>query len=92
MTKIYFFDKLKAECCDDKIHCCPQGSKCETKSGTCVQGGDKTEWFTMQLSTVLEIVKCDSRHECPSGNTCCKLKSGQWGCCPLAKVCTLVCC
>lgn len=24
-----------------------------------------------------------SQAQCPSGNTCCMLRSGQWGCCPL---------
>ena len=27
--------------------------------------------------------------ECPDKSTCCKLKSGEWGCCPLPKA---VCC
>uniref|UniRef100_H2Z8I8 Granulins domain-containing protein n=1 Tax=Ciona savignyi TaxID=51511 RepID=H2Z8I8_CIOSA len=38
---------------------------------------------------VLANVMCDTSHYCPSGNTCCKLSSGQWGCCPLPKA---VCC
>ena len=34
----------------------------------------------------LQNVECpDGMSECPSGNTCCKLSSGQWGCCPLPK-------
>ena len=31
----------------------------------------------------------DGTSECPSGNTCCKLSSGEYGCCPLPKA---VCC
>ena len=27
--------------------------------------------------------------QCPDGSTCCKLSSGQWGCCPLPNA---VCC
>ncbi|NWZ73616.1 GRN protein, partial [Acrocephalus arundinaceus] len=34
-------------------------------------------------------VKCDERTSCPNGNTCCRLISGAWGCCPLEKA---VCC
>jgi len=32
-------------------------------------------------------VKCDhSEQSCPDGNTCCKLESGDYGCCPYDKV------
>ena len=38
----------------------------------------------------LQSVECpDGQSECPSGNTCCKLSSGEYGCCPLPKA---VCC
>lgn len=33
-------------------------------------------------------VKCDDKSSCASGTTCCKLQTGEWGCCPLVKVCT----
>ena len=29
----------------------------------------------------------DGASQCPSGNTCCKLPSGEYGCCPVPKVC-----
>ena len=32
---------------------------------------------------VANVVCPDGQSECPSGNTCCKLSSGQYGCCPL---------
>ena len=32
---------------------------------------------------MVEYVQCDSTHYCPDGNTCCRLSSGQWGCCPV---------
>ena len=35
------------------------------------------------------VVCPDGQSECPDGNTCCKLSSGQYGCCPLPKA---VCC
>ena len=34
-------------------------------------------------------VVCDTSHYCPNGNTCCRLASGQWGCCPVPNA---VCC
>ena len=37
-----------------------------------------------------QSVECpDGVTECPSGNTCCKLSSGGYGCCPLPNA---VCC
>ena len=38
----------------------------------------------------MKNVECpDGMSECPDGNTCCKLSSGQYGCCPLPNA---VCC
>jgi hypothetical protein len=34
-------------------------------------------------------VKCDDGSSCPTGKTCCKLISGQYGCCPYPEA---VCC
>lgn len=47
-------------------------------------------WFT-KLGAVTQPgavrdIKCDDRSSCPAGTTCCRLKSGEWGCCPLVKV------
>ncbi|KAI1230199.1 GRN, partial [Lamprotornis superbus] len=36
-------------------------------------------------------VKCDEQTSCPDGNTCCRLSSGAWGCCPLEQVCGVLC-
>uniref|UniRef100_A0AAQ5XYH3 Granulins domain-containing protein n=1 Tax=Amphiprion ocellaris TaxID=80972 RepID=A0AAQ5XYH3_AMPOC len=33
-------------------------------------------------------VPCNDSSSCASGTTCCKLPTGEWGCCPLVKVCT----
>ena len=35
------------------------------------------------------VVCPDGESQCPDGNTCCKLASGQYGCCPLPEA---VCC
>lgn len=31
-------------------------------------------------------VPCDNVTSCPPSNTCCKLMSGEWGCCPVPEV------
>ncbi|CAI8005802.1 Progranulin, partial [Geodia barretti] len=44
----------------------------------------------VSASPFLPSVVCpDGQSQCPDGNTCCKLSSGQWGCCPLPNA---VCC
>ena len=84
----------KAVCCSDHIHCCPNGYTCDVSSGTCNKGLHSVPIF-IKLSAQLkndkvENVICpDGESECPDGNTCCKLYSGQYGCCPLPKA---VCC
>ncbi|XP_033106218.1 progranulin-like isoform X1 [Anneissia japonica] len=82
----------KAVCCSDGLHCCPSGYTCDTGAGTCTKGAlifpwvEKTEAKTIQLESVM----CpDGQSECPDGNTCCKLSSGQYGCCPMPNA---VCC
>eukprot|EP00058_Branchiostoma_floridae_P015157 XP_002600645.1 hypothetical protein BRAFLDRAFT_102424 [Branchiostoma floridae] len=83
----------KAVCCDDKVHCCPEGTTCSVSTGKCHKGDVSITWFEKvpSIATVEEVsnVKCDATHECPSKHTCCKLASGQWGCCPLPSA---VCC
>ncbi|XP_038591786.1 progranulin-like [Micropterus salmoides] len=83
----------KAVCCKDGNHCCPSGHVCEPHRSSCSKGPRVIPWFT-KLSAVTEPgaptdVKCDDKSSCASGTTCCKLQSGEWGCCPLVKA---VCC
>ena len=80
----------KAVCCSDHTHCCPNGYTCDVSAGTCTKQGDTIPIFAKQLATKVEQVICpDGQSECPDGDTCCKLSSGQWGCCPLPNA---VCC
>ena len=78
----------QAVCCSDHLHCCPNGYTCDVSAGTCTRGAEKISFFKKQPS--LKNVICpDGQSECPDGNTCCKLSSGQYGCCPLPQA---VCC
>uniref|UniRef100_A0A3Q3VYW6 Granulins domain-containing protein n=1 Tax=Mola mola TaxID=94237 RepID=A0A3Q3VYW6_MOLML len=82
-----------AVCCHDGDHCCPSGHSCEPHRASCSKGPHVIPWFT-KLSAVTELgavtdVKCDDKSSCASGTTCCKLPTGEWGCCPLVKA---VCC
>ncbi|XP_059145584.1 progranulin-like isoform X2 [Physella acuta] len=79
----------KAVCCNDHTHCCPNGYTCDVSAGTCNRGNDVVAWLTKQPAKTVGEVKCDDSSSCPDGNTCCKLASGEYGCCPLPKA---VCC
>lgn len=84
----------QAVCCKDGNHCCPSGHTCEPHHFSCSRGSHVIPWFA-KVSAVTEPgavidVKCDNKSSCASGTTCCKLKTGKWGCCPLFKVCASV--
>ncbi|XP_052406912.1 granulin a isoform X22 [Carassius gibelio] len=87
----------EAVCCDDFIHCCPHGKKCNTAAGKCEDSSGSQPWFEKlpvklirsQNVAVTQDVTCDSTKSCPDGSTCCKNKEGGWGCCPLPEA---VCC
>ena len=69
-------------CCSDHIHCCPHGTTCDLSKGTCDKGDISVDWFVKTPALVVNRVQCDATHFCPDGDTCCKLTSGEWGCCP----------
>ena len=83
----------KAVCCSDGVHCCPNGYTCDVSAGTCSKGSKLIPMLekipALQRKGQVSIVCPDGQSECPDDNTCCKLSSGQWGCCPLPKA---VCC
>uniref|UniRef100_A0A8B9T798 Granulin precursor n=1 Tax=Anas platyrhynchos TaxID=8839 RepID=A0A8B9T798_ANAPL len=80
----------EAVCCPDHVHCCPQGYTCDPQGGTCLQGGVRLPWLSKTPARGRAgDVKCDDETSCPDGNTCCRLSSGAWGCCPLEQA---VCC
>lgn len=83
-----------AVCCADGDHCCPGGYKCDESETTCVKGGVVIPWYTKLPATISvqadpDAVQCDGQNQCPEGTTCCRLATGEWGCCPLQNA---VCC
>ncbi|XP_062847915.1 granulin b [Trichomycterus rosablanca] len=88
----------QAVCCENGEHCCPKGYNCDKDNAFCVKGKHQIPWFKKQPAHVTKgtevmnavgNVKCDETTTCAAGSTCCKLLTGQWGCCPLIKA---VCC
>ena len=77
---------LQAVCCSDGKHCCPENTKCEVSTGKCMRGDVAVlDWY--EKVPAVTAVKCpDGRSECKTGQTCCKLASGNYGCCPIPKV------
>ncbi|XP_024060801.1 progranulin isoform X2 [Terrapene carolina triunguis] len=80
-----------AVCCSDRLHCCPQGTTCDLPHSTCASTLGQTQPLTQLLDTAERAreVPCDEQTSCPDGNTCCRLSTGAWGCCPLVEA---VCC
>ncbi|XP_051969744.1 granulin b [Xyrauchen texanus] len=88
----------KAVCCKKDDLCCPSGYTCNEEKTSCSKDYHEIPMYRKQEARVtersevlsgVEDVKCDSTTSCASGSTCCKLPTGEWGCCPLVKA---VCC
>ncbi|XP_029109953.1 neurogenic locus notch homolog protein 2-like isoform X2 [Scleropages formosus] len=84
----------QAVCCEDHVHCCPQGTTCNTAKNTCESSSGSVPWLEKvpamrQQSDKAGDVPCDSTHACQDGSTCCKTTTGEWACCPLPQA---VCC
>ncbi|XP_068118179.1 progranulin-like [Hyperolius riggenbachi] len=81
---------IAAVCCGDHIHCCPAGTNCDLTEQKCVSGDSKINMFTKTPALREEAtVQCDATSVCPGSETCCRLASGEWGCCPFASA---MCC
>ncbi|KAL3216424.1 hypothetical protein MRX96_051188 [Rhipicephalus microplus] len=81
-----------AVCCDDKVHCCPEGYKCDTQADRCINGNltasPMSQIIQKRISRPANRIPVDVPNEkCPDGNkcddnqTCCQLRSGSYGCC-----------
>ena len=82
---------FQAVCCQDHIHCCPNGYTCNTAAGTCnpkSENGISIPWKEkFPASPLTEGVTCPGgQMTCPAGSTCCKLSTGMYGCCPIPQV------
>lgn len=85
--------KANAICCSDHVHCCASGCTCDVVNATCKCPADNSSsipWTESKASVTGSDVPCPGgASECPDGQTCCQLSSGQWGCCPYP---VAVCC
>ncbi|XP_023149019.2 granulin a isoform X3 [Amphiprion ocellaris] len=84
----------EAVCCEDFVHCCPKGKKCNLAAQICDDGTHSVPWAekvpTIPRQDVqVKDVPCDDTVSCPDGSTCCKTKEEKWACCPLPQA---VCC
>ncbi|XP_031660746.1 progranulin isoform X1 [Oncorhynchus kisutch] len=82
----------KAVCCEDKMHCCPEGTKCDLAHSKCVS--PTLETFAMRekgpaMKKQTAVTCPGGTSRCPNGTTCCLLTSGDYGCCPYLEA---VCC
>jgi len=75
-----------AECCADGLHCCPNGTKCNDKEGTCDQLKSYDKQSKLKIMSQMDVTSdelCpDKNQTCLESETCCKEKSGSYGCCP----------
>lgn len=90
-----------ASCCQDKEHCCPQGTKCDLEEKRCAAEGKHA--FPRALQVIYgasgpgkKIVKNFGEMVCPGGNrtcavdnTCCQMKNGEYNCCAFKNA---ICC
>ena len=80
-----------AVCCSNGENCCPSGYTCDVSAGTCTKGDIAIAMIEKKPAALREenVVCPGGQYQCPTGNTCCKLSSGEYGCCPLPNA---VCC
>ncbi|XP_067238020.1 granulin a isoform X2 [Chanodichthys erythropterus] len=86
----------KAVCCTDGEHCCPAYYKCDVSRVSCIKGDVVIPWYnkiaaqsSLTPNSHLSTNKCDQQSSCSTDSTCCRLTTGEWGCCPLPQA---VCC
>ncbi|CAN7991961.1 unnamed protein product, partial [Ixodes hexagonus] len=86
-----------AECCSDHASCCPEGYRCQISTHTCVAGNSSVAMLK-KVSTFSDSAPdspspgnmfCPDGSACLDQQTCCQIKNGSYGCCPLPHA---VCC
>eukprot|EP00118_Oscarella_pearsei_P005356 m.24561 g.24561 ORF g.24561 m.24561 type:complete len:964 (+) comp28643_c0_seq1:107-2998(+) len=78
---------VNAVCCSQGKHCCPEGSSCIESNHTCNIPNGPSIAMLEKMQRV--GVVCPDGGECSDNQTCCKVSSDQYGCCPVAHA---VCC
>ncbi|OBS58612.1 hypothetical protein A6R68_10272 [Neotoma lepida] len=87
----------QASCCEDRVHCCPQGSSCDlvhTRCITSVGTQPLLKKFSARktnraVALHFSVVCPDAQTQCPDDSTCCEMPTGQYGCCPMPNA---ICC
>ncbi|UYV61466.1 GRN, partial [Cordylochernes scorpioides] len=78
----------EATCCEDKEHCCPNGYSCDLVNKKCRKEGITLPFEKNIIPSSNEVI-CPDLGYCSDGSTCCSMKNGSYGCCPLQNA---VCC
>uniref|UniRef100_H3D2S2 Granulin b n=1 Tax=Tetraodon nigroviridis TaxID=99883 RepID=H3D2S2_TETNG len=83
---------VKAVCCEDHEHCCPQGYSCRMETGTCEKKNHGAPVFSVPQRRLLPsgagrpegLAPCGGTGEfhCPKEDTCCPTSATEWACCP----------
>jgi len=94
----------EAVCCEDHIHCCPNGCTCNVDQGTCDGCSLSGPWSTKLPAKMYQpatgpepslpeassgVKACSAGAWCKDGSTCCEFESGVRGCCPFSNA---ICC
>ena len=82
-----------AVCCEDQIHCCPEGSKCNVDKGTCdnsifgtssklVSKIDSKKAFSSVKEETVKMAPliCPDQTSCDARATCCQQDKNSFGC------------
>ncbi|KAL3321108.1 hypothetical protein Ciccas_000229 [Cichlidogyrus casuarinus] len=79
-------------CCADLLHCCPEGTTCNSSTGSCDNSLEESpnklnerqlEFLSSNLS--VNSICPGGKQSCPEEETCCTMKSGDFGCCPFSR-------
>ncbi|KHN88158.1 Granulin, partial [Toxocara canis] len=83
-----------AVCCEDHLHCCPEGTECDVEHGMChSQERGAIMWWKKQHAAKIgqkAAVRtkpasniCTDGTKCTATNKCCEAEDGSYSCCPL---------
>jgi len=98
----------KAVCCQDHIHCCPEGTRCDLKAQSCVSTNGEARAWSVKATAKQMLPKlvqsepklaeppviCKDNSTCPPLSTCCEFGEGMYACCQYdeAVCCDEYCC